>query len=421
MSSVVRLRTHAIAVGGDAIGRTEEGKVVFVNGGLPNEDLEVRLDDDRRDFAKGHVETVLEASPSRVVPTCPHVAHGCGGCGWQHIDPSAQSALKVDMVVDALSRTGRIRNAADLVIQAPPLAIGRHRTNIRAGVVDGVAGFRAAGSNRIVPVSSCEVTNPVVEALLTGGRFGKATEVSIRFGTASNQVLVIVSPTSRGVVLPKVDADVVVIGLDELERVKKARAKNGEDAPDSEAFYEETVAGVTFSISADSFFQTRTDGAEMLVSLVDSALGDESDLLLDLYGGVGLFAATTGRRFSTVVSVESNESASNDAVLNLATHPDGYLVCEDVDRWRPAAEMFEPRRVCVVADPSRKGLGRNAVETIARTGAVIVVVVSCDAGSLGRDARLLVEAGYDLTGSVVVDLFPHTPHVEVVSRFVLRP
>jgi 23S rRNA (uracil1939-C5)-methyltransferase len=420
MSSVVRLRTHAIAVGGDAIGRTDEGKVVFVDGGLPNEVLDVRLDDDRRDFAKGHVESVVEASPSRVEPTCPHVAHGCGGCGWQHVAVAAQPALKVDMVVDALNRTGRIRNAADLVMSAPPLAVGRHRTSVRAGVVDGVAGFRAAGSNRIVPVSSCEVTNPVVEALLTGGRFGKASEVTIRFGTASNQVLVIVTPTSRGVVLPKVDADVVVIGMDELERVKKARAKSGEDAPDSEAFYEETVAGVTFSISADSFFQTRTDGAELLVSLVDSALGDENDLLLDLYGGVGLFAATSGRRFATVVSVESNESASNDAVLNLAAHPDGYLVCEDVDRWRPAQEMFEPRRVAVVADPSRKGLGRNAVGTIARSGAVIVVLVSCDAGSLGRDARLLVEAGYDLTGSVVVDLFPHTPHVEVISRFVLR-
>ncbi len=119
------------------------------------------------------------------------------------------------------------------------------------------------------------------------------------------------------------------------------------------------------------------------LNLSARALGDERDLLLDLYGGVGLFAATVGARFKTVVSVESNESASNDAILNLATHPDGYLVCEDVEKWRPAQEMFEKRRVAVVADPSRKGLGRNAVGTIARTGAAVVVLVSCDAGSFG--------------------------------------
>ncbi len=85
MSSVVRLRTHAVAVGGDAIGRTEDGKVVFVDGGLPDEELDVALHDDRKDFAKGHVVGVVEANPAHVQPTCPHVASGCGGCGWQHV------------------------------------------------------------------------------------------------------------------------------------------------------------------------------------------------------------------------------------------------------------------------------------------------------------------------------------------------
>ncbi len=174
------------------------------------------------------------------------------------------------MVVDSLRRTGHIRDAAELVISAPPLMVGRHRNSIRAAVVDGVAGFRAAGSSRVVPVDSCEVAHPIVEQILTEGRFGKSKEVSIRFGTVSKQALVIVDPSARGVVLPKVDADVVVIGTDELARFNKARSKSGDDAPESEAFFEETVAGVNFSISADAFFQTRTDGAEMLVELVST-------------------------------------------------------------------------------------------------------------------------------------------------------
>jgi tRNA/tmRNA/rRNA uracil-C5-methylase (TrmA/RlmC/RlmD family) len=79
---------------------------------------------------------------------------------------------------------------------------------------------------------------------------------------------------------------------------------------------------------------------------------------------------------------------------------------------------MDGRRVAVVADPSRSGLGRRGVATIASVDPSVVVLVSCDAGSLGRDARLLHEAGYELDGCVVVDLFPHTPHVEVVSRFL---
>ncbi len=421
MASPVRLRTHAVAVGGDAIGRTEEGKIVFVEGGLPGELLLVELDEDRRDFARGHVVEIIEPSPSRRVPTCPHVVSGCGGCGWQHVSDQAQSPLKVAMVADALRRTGRIRDAAERVIAGPPLEMRGHRTGVRVAVVDGQAGFRAARSSRVVPVSSCEVTHPVIERLITDGRFANAREVSIRYGTTSQQVLVVVEPTRRNVILPDLkalapDVDVVVVGLDELNR--KVRPESEPDA--DQAFFEETVGGASFVVSADSFFQTRPDGAECLIELVESAVADESDLLLDLYGGVGLFAATVGRRFRSVVSVESSESASNDAMVNLASHPDGYVVCEDVDRWRPPSELFESRRVCVVADPSRKGLGRQAVQTIARTKAVVVVLVSCDAGSLGRDARLLVEAGYELIGSVVLDLFPQTPHVEVVSRFVLR-
>lgn len=421
MASSVRLRTHAIAVGGDAIGRTEEGKVVFVDGGLPEELLLVELHDDRKDFARGHVLEVFEPSVSRRAPTCRHVQEGCGGCGWQHVDDDAQSSLKVAMVVDALRRTGRIGDAEGRVIRAPALAMRGHRTSVRVAVTEGAAGFRAAGSRRVVPVTSCEVAHPVIERVISEGRFGNAIEVAIRYGVASSQLLVVVEPTTRGVVLPDLrelvpGIDVVMVGTGELKR----KQRSGADPVDDHAFFEETIDGASFVVSADSFFQTRPDGAEALVTLVGSALGDHDDILLDLYGGVGLFAATVCRRFRTVVSVESSESASNDAVVNLAAHDDAYVVCEDVDSWRPPNELFESRRVCVVADPSRRGLGRRAVQTIARTKAVVVVLVSCDAGSLGRDARLLVEAGYELSGSVVLDLFPQTPHVEVISRFVLR-
>jgi 23S rRNA (uracil1939-C5)-methyltransferase len=147
-------------------------------------------------------------------------------------------------------------------------------------------------------------------------------------------------------------------------------------------------------------------------------LGTARDVLVDLYGGVGLFAGTIGRRFRTVVSVEEHAAASDDAIVNLAHLDDSHVVQEDVDTWRPHARTLRGRDVGVVADPSRRGLGRDGVATIATLAPSVLVLVSCDAASLGRDARLLREAGLVLQSSIVVDLFPQTPHVEVVSRFV---
>ncbi len=403
---LVSVQPSALAVGGDAIARGPDGKVVFVTGGLPGEELDVRIIEQKADFARAIVATVRVASPDRVEPSCPHVLDGCGGCGWQHVSVAAQPHHKRAIVIDALKRTGRVEGADELVSEAPNLAVGGHRTTVRVMVVNGRAAYRAARSNRGVVVNSCEVAHPAVERVLLEGRFGRATEVTIRHGEATGEILVLADPTAGGVRIPDAhEGRITVVGLDEV--------KQG-----SPAAYHENVAGVTFRVSASSFFQTRLDGAELLVALVDEALGAARDVLVDLYGGVGLFAGTIGRRFRTVVSVEEHAAASDDAIVNLAHLDDSHVVQEDVDTWRPHARTLRGRDVAVIADPSRRGLGRDGVGTISTLAPSVLVLVSCDAASLGRDALLLREAGFALQSSIMVDLFPQTPHVEVVSRFV---
>ena len=131
--------------------------------------------------------------------------------------------------------------------------------------------------------------------------------------------------------------------------------------------------------------------------------------LVDLYGGVGLFAGALGP-VHHVTLVESGASSVADARVNLADR-DVRLLKSDVARWRPA------RADVVVADPPRIGLGATGVAAVAATHAPRLALVSCDPAAMGRDAKLLVAAGYVLRSSTLVDLFPHTSHVEVVSRF----
>jgi 23S rRNA (uracil1939-C5)-methyltransferase len=173
----------------------------------------------------------------------------------------------------------------------------------------------------------------------------------------------------------------------------------------------EQVDGTDLRISAGSFFQTRVDGATALVQAVREAVGplDPSPTLVDAYAGVGLFAATIGRD-AEVVCIEQSASACDDARHNLRGRA-ATIVRGSVERWRPVPAD------AVIADPSRRGLGKKAVETLVASGAPRFVLISCDAAACGRDARLLADAGYRLDHSTLVDLFPHTPHVEIVSTF----
>jgi tRNA/tmRNA/rRNA uracil-C5-methylase (TrmA/RlmC/RlmD family) len=136
---------------------------------------------------------------------------------------------------------------------------------------------------------------------------------------------------------------------------------------------------------------------------------------VDAYAGVGLFAATLGDRWKVpVTAIESNPSALADARVNLAAL-DGAVVAADVARWRPRRR--DPRVEVMVADPPRPGLGRPGVEAVVASRTPRLVLVSCDPASLGRDTALLQRAGYQLASVALVDAFPDTFHVEVVSRF----
>jgi tRNA/tmRNA/rRNA uracil-C5-methylase (TrmA/RlmC/RlmD family) len=393
-----------VAAGGEGVGRLADGRVVFVRGALPGERVRVTVTDERHRFARAELGEVLEAAPERVAPPCPQVAAGCGGCDWQHVAPSAQRRLKARIVTDALHRIGRVEPPEpDL---GPELAADGWRTTVRAVVDDaGRAGFRLRHAHDPLAVGpgGCLVAHPLVDEVLRQGVFpAPVREVTVRAGAATGERLVLCTPVvgdSRG------PEGVPLVGADEL-------------AAGHRAWIHEVVDGRRWRISAESFFQGRPDGAEALVDAVVASLGDAlapGAAVADLYSGVGLFAGVLGQRTGgRVVAVESNRSAVADARINLADLDGARIVRSDVRRWRPSTADV------VVADPSRHGLGAEVVPRIGATGASALALVSCDPGALGRDAGLLAAAGWELASVRLVDLFPHTAHVEVVTGW-FRP
>lgn len=391
VGSRFELDVDRIATGGTALGTAPDGRITFVADSLPGERVEVEVTDCHRSRLEATTTAVVQSSPHRVKPICRHVDDGCGGCDWQHIAPAEQARLRTEVVADCLRRLASLTDVP--ITSGPVMPAERYRTTVRVGVVEGVAAYRARQSHRLVLVSECLIAHPLVEEILVEGRFGAASEVTVRAGANTGDRMVIVEPTATDVSVPD---DVIVVGADELESGRNPH-------------YHEEIGGIRFQVSARSFFQCRPDGAQRLAELAGDAVAEGEGLLLDAYCGVGLFAALagTGRQ---VVGVESNPSAAGDAVINAGPH--ARITASRFERWQP-----EPVGV-VIADPARAGLKKAGVANLIATGASHMALISCDPASLARDAALLAAEGYKLDEVTVVDLFGQTSHVETVSRFV---
>ena len=386
------LRIERLVAGGDALARDDDGRVVFVDNALPGETIEAELVEVKRDFARARMLRVTEASPDRVVPHCRHVAEGCGGCDWQHLAVSMQHDAKVAVVREAFARTARMPEAP--IVRGGAVGHEASRTTVRMAVtLNGRLGFRRAASHDTVDIERCLVMHPLLQELVSSVGVRGEGEVTLRCSAATGERAVWSHEKARVLGLP----DNVAAG--------------------AAAVVHEDVAGARLRVSMSSFFQASPQAAELLVDAVARAAGNSLDgrdgIVVDAYGGVGLFAATVVPIGVQCVLVESSESACGDAYENLRGRS-AKVMHTRFEHWRAQ------RAGLVIADPARSGLGKPGVTTLLDTAAPTVVLVSCDAVAAARDARLLVDAGYDLINAEVLDLFPHTHHVEVVSRFEQR-
>jgi 23S rRNA (uracil1939-C5)-methyltransferase len=386
----VIVRVDEMAHGGDGLGR-HEGRAVFVPGTMPGDRVRVEIVEERSRFARARVVEVLDRSPDRIEPPCPHVADGCGGCPWQTAAHPAQLRWKERTVRSQLAHLGGIHEVDLRPIDpaSPPFGY-RNRMDLR--VAGGRPALAAARSHDLVPLDLCLLpVEPLQDVIRRLDGLAGVRRLTLRAGVATGETVAIVDGEPEG------DAS--------------GRWGIPVRAPGAARIHEE-VAGVRFRIGGRAFFQVSTPGAERLVHHVDLALGDAGGRLLDGYAGVGLFAVTVGRRFEAVTAVESDRRAAADL-----GHNSGGRVEVVGRRLEEAITDLGPFEAAVV-DPPRAGLEAGVAEGLAAAGVRQLAVVSCDPATFARDARRLVAAGFGLDWAQPIDLFPQTYHVEVVARFV---
>ena len=400
---IVKLSTAVY--GGEALGRLPDGRAVFVSFAIPGETVRIRLVEEKRGHARAELLEVLEPSPARQIPPCRHFGL-CGGCHYQHIVYEEQLAIKTAILREQLERIGGLSGPPVEPCVAASQTF-RYRNYIQFHLTpDGRLGYYQVDGLTIFPIQECLLPVEALDSLWPQLDFEGMPEIErigLRSGDDDDVQLIL---ESSDVQPPEIMVEDLPISVAHLSPAGSLVLAG------SPALFI-SVTGRTFRVSAGSFFQVNSVLAGMMVEHIFSELELSKRLLaLDVYCGVGLFSAFLADRVSRVVGIESSASACEDFVFNLNEF-------ENVELYEAPAEAVLPgleiKPDLILVDPPRAGIDRRAMDGLLSLGAPVLVYISCDPATLGRDARRLVQGGYRLEQIVPFDLFPQTSHIESIS------
>ncbi|MGA8273255.1 MAG: 23S rRNA (uracil(1939)-C(5))-methyltransferase RlmD [Candidatus Sulfotelmatobacter sp.] len=438
------LTIEKLIYGGDGLARLPadnqgRGKAVFIPFVLSGEKIDAALTEEKPGFARAHAAAIVEPSPHRISPPCPHFG-GCGGCHYQHAAYDHQLEIKREILRENLRRIARIELDCEIQTHPSPPWNYRNRSRLQLRTLPSFAiGYFRFASHDLLPIEECPISSPLINrgiaALWQSGRAGKAVdgvrEVEFFSNESDTRLLVelLCAPEARRAAV-RAWAEELCSAMPEISGVVAFREpQKGVRAPlvsvgASELTYR--TAAAVYRVSAGAFFQTNRFLIDELVKIVTKTRFGE--LALDLYAGVGLFSTALACSIRHIVSVESSQTASVDLEYNLLLNAkvvnataERYLT-ELAGEGRAADGAVLPqlhhKPDVVVVDPPRGGLGDRVARLLAEAGAPRVTYVSCDPATLARDLLPLKSAGYRIEEAHLVDLFPQTYRLETVLHLI---
>ena len=433
-----------IGQGGVGIGKYE-GFTVFVEGGLIQDKVKVRINKSKKNYAVGDIVEIIEKSPFRVDRICSDDLKDCGGCQIQELDYNKQLELKTNEVKQVISRIGKLENVEiheTIGMQSP--CRYRNKAQFPIQNINGstAIGFYKKKSHDVIPTDMCviqhDINDKIIKIIKT---YIQAYNVSIynetthtgvlrhlvtKVGFTTNEVMVVL--VANGTNLPHLNelASVLkenILGFKTLVlNVNKAKT-NVILGKENKVIYgngkiNDYIGDLVFEISPLSFFQVNPVQTEVLYNkALEYAELKENDTVFDIYCGIGSISLFLAQKATKVYGIEIVEDAIKDAKINAKLNN-----LNNVEFYVGKAEEVVPKMYSegktanvVVVDPPRKGCDEKVLDTIVSMKPDRVVYVSCNPSTLARDLAYLNERGYKCHEIQPVDMFPHSVHVENVA------
>ncbi|MTW86316.1 23S rRNA (uracil(1939)-C(5))-methyltransferase RlmD [Virgibacillus dakarensis] len=427
---------------GNGVGKIN-GYPLFVPNALPGEEAKIKVVKVNKNYGFGKLLELTKESPERVEPACD--VH-CNGCGLQHMSYRLQLEMKQNHVKNAMKKIAHLENIPihPIIGMENPLNY-RNKVQIPVGERDGqlITGFYQKRSHRIIEntdtcITHNDVINEVVKAVrdianrLGIGAYneekhrGVLRHIMVRTGQATNEIMVVL--VTRTEKLP--NKDVLVEELTKAFPNMKSIMQNINDKRTNvilgrktkllwgEEYIYDRIGGLTFAISAKSFYQVNPVQTKVLYDkALEYAQIGGNDVVIDAYCGIGTIALFLAQQAKKVYGVEVVPEAISDAKknakLNGITNAEFFVgEAEKVMPWWKAQGL---KPDVVVVDPPRKGCDEALLKAMTDMQPKRIVYVSCNPSTLARDLRILEDGGYDTQEVQPVDMFPMTGHVECVS------
>ncbi len=373
-----------------------EGAPVVVSGGLPGEVVIAEVQKKFPERIATIVSQVLEPAAERIEPECKYFLV-CSGCQWQHVSYGHQLQLKRERVQREVDKYENLSGVeVDLTVESEKRLGYRNHGRFTIGKYEdaGQVGYKNAVTRRFVRVEECLLMDQKVNDTigLVQDKMDGQTQMSIRVGSNTDSML-----------------------------VQPRMSISGLNLVTGEQHYEEEVRGSRFRVTASSFFQVNTGQLSRAVDEVRDLLQlDGSEVMVDAYCGVGVFAVLVSPYVKRMVGIEESASAIEDANLNLSDVTNVEFIEGKTEHV--LAEWSDADRVDVLLlDPPRVGCHPDVLESVKKLKPEKVLMVSCEPAAMARDLDLLCEGGmYRLKTLRPVDMFPQTRHVETISLLVLQ-
>lgn len=463
------LQVIGYAAGGKSIAKVE-GKVIFIEGAVPGDLVDVRLSKNKKDWAEGKVMRVHTYSSERTDPFCKHFGI-CGGCKWQMLPYEKQLEFKSQEVEQQMKRIGKVtipemqpiagaketkyyRNKLEFTFSSK-----KYFTEEEIGALDmpdegprglpalPALGFHVPGSfDKVIDVDECflqaEPSNAIrngirAYALRQGYSFydirnhkGMLRNLMVRLCTTGDLMLNLVfgedDEKARVDMMEYIKSSFPAVTALYYTINRKFNDSLGDQHPvlyHGNAFVVEQLGGLKFKVGPKSFFQTNSTQAEQLYGITKAfAELKGTEIVYDLYCGTGSIGIFVSDKAAKVIGVEVISEAIDDAHENAKMNgiENALFYAGDVaDVCNESFFSTHGRPDVIITDPPRAGMHEKLVQQILTMEAPLVVYVSCNPATQARDLQLLAEK-YEVTAIRPVDMFPHTHHIENVVQLKLR-